>query len=161
MSRSRKNIQTFTPAAVVFGLARCFLAFIVIGLASSAFARDVKVPNATFDEAAARVFPDMIYDKIRAKIVSQTTFVQVGPEGLVHWSTPTPKLVDFVKAPSRTYPDTYLFAMRYVVSVASDTDSLATYGTSCQIVVVYKRGEWDEPTVVCEPVNIDQADRSS
>jgi hypothetical protein len=102
-----------------------------------------------------------VVDKIRAKIVSQTTFAQVGPEGLVRWSTRTLKLVDFVKAPSRTYPDTYLFAMRYLVSVMNDRDPLAIHGTSCQVVVVYKGGEWDEPTVVCEPVKLDRADRSS
>ena len=48
------------------------------------------------------------------------------------------KLVEFVKAPSPTYPDTYLYAMRYVVSVLSDENSLAVHGTSCQVVVVYK-----------------------
>ena len=101
----------------------------------------------------------MIYNKIRAKIVSRTTFVQVSPEGLVRWSTRTLKLVDFVKAPSRTFADTYLFAMRYVVSIMNEKDPLAIYGTSCQVVVVYKGKEWDEPTVVCEPVNLDQAAR--
>jgi hypothetical protein len=161
MNRSPKNIQTVFPAVVLFGLRRCLLAFIAIGLATSAFARDLKVPDATFDEAAARDFPQMIYDKIRAKIVSQTTFAQVGPEGLVRWSTRTLKLVDFVKAPSRTYPDTYLFAMRYLVSVMNDRDPLAIHGTSCQVVVVYKGGEWDEPTVVCEPVKLEKADGSS
>ena len=57
MSRSHKNIQTFTPAAVVFGLARCFLAFIVIGLASSAFAHDVKVPECDLRRSRCQRFP--------------------------------------------------------------------------------------------------------
>ncbi len=65
------------------------------------------------------------------------------------------KLVDFVKAPSQTNPDTYLYAMRYVVSVLSDKETLAVYSTSCQGVVVYKDAQYDEPTVVCEPVNLD------
>ena len=64
-------------------------------------------------------------------------------------STRTLKLVDFVKAPSPTYLNTYLYGMRYVVSVISAKEPLAVYGTSCQVVVVYKDKEWDEPTVVC------------
>ena len=51
--------------------------------------------------------------------------------------------------------------MRYLVSVISDKDPLAIYGTSCQVVVVYKGTVCDEPIVVCEPVNLDQAGRSS
>ncbi len=46
--------------------------------------------------------------------------------------------------------------MRYVVSVLSDEDSLAAYGTSCAVVVVYRDRQYDEPTVVCEPVNLDR-----
>ena len=70
-------------------------------------------------------------------------------------------MVEFVKAPSQTYRNTYLYAMRYVVSVLSDKDSLAIHGTSCQVVVVFKDGEYDEPTVVCEPVNLDRSGDTS
>jgi hypothetical protein len=161
MRNSLKRAQSTILAAGLFGVKRCFLAFLVTGLTSSAFAGDLKVPEPIFNEAAARDFPQAIYDTITAKIVRQTTFEQLDPEGLVRWSTRTLKLVDFVKAPSPTFMDTYLFAMRYVVSVISDRDSLAIYGTSCQVVVVYKDRQFDEPTVVCEPVNLDQPDQPS
>jgi hypothetical protein len=121
----------------------------------------VKVPEPIFNEAAAKDFPQTIYDKITAKITYETTFAQFSPNGLIRWWTRTIKLIDFVKAPSPTYEDTYLYAMRYVVSVISDKDSLAVYGTSCQVVVVYKDKQFDEPTVVCEPVNLDQPEHQS
>ena len=156
MSRSFRHSSSIGLGARVFGISSCFLTYLVIGLASSASARDVKVPELIFDEAAAREFPQAIYDKITAKITYQKKFAQVSPDGLVSWSTRTLKLVDFVKAPSPTYPNTYLYAMRYVVSVISEKDSLAVYGTSCQVVVVYKDQQFDEPTVVCEPVNLDR-----
>ena len=131
-------------------------ACLALALSSPAFARDVKVPVPVFDATAARDFPQAIYDKIAARITYQTTFEQFRPDGLVRWSTRTLKLADFVKARSPTYPDTYLYAMRYVVTVVSEKDSLAVYGTSCQVVVVYKDKEWDEPTVACEPANLDR-----
>ena len=154
---SLKRIQSIAPPAGVLRVKRSFLAFLAIGLASSAFAGDVKP---IFDEAAARDFPQPIYDKIRSKIVRQTTFVQVSPEGLVRWSTRTLELVDFVKVPSPAFPDTYLFAMRYVVSVISEMHSLAVFSTSCAVVVVYKDNAWHEPTVLCAPVNLDQPEPS-
>ena len=116
----------------------------------------MKVPGPFLDATAAREFPKAVFDSIAGKITYQTTFDQLGPNGLIRWWTRTIKLVEFVKAPSQTYPDTYLYAMRYVVSVLSDKDSLAVYGTSCQVVVVYKDAAYDQPTVVCEPVNLDQ-----
>ena len=161
MSPSLACVSPDASLGSVLGVKRCVLALLVICLASSAFARDVKVPEVVFDEAAARDFPQAIFDKITAKITYLTTFVQFSPEGLVRWSTRTLELLDFVKAPSPTYPDTYLFAMRYVVSVISTKDSLAVRSTTCQVVVVYKDKEWDEPTVVCEPVNLGQFERPS
>jgi hypothetical protein len=161
MSHSSKHIPSVTAAASAFGAKSCFLALLMIGLASSALARDVKVPEPIFNSAAARDFPQAIYNKITAKITYETTFEQFSPSGLIRWWTRTIKLVDFVRAPSPTYEDTYLYAMRYVVSVISDKDSLAIYGTSCQVVVVYKNKQFDEPTVVCEPVNLDQPDHQS
>jgi hypothetical protein len=151
MSHSLKHIQSVIPAAGAPGVRRCPLALVIISLASVAFAGDVQP---IFDEAAAREFPQAIYDKISSKIARQTTFVQVSPDGLVRWSTRTLELVDFVKAPSPTYRDTYLFAMRYVVSVFSEMDSLGVHDTSCQVVVVYKDKKWSEPTVACAPVNL-------
>ena len=153
MSHSLKHIQSVISAAGAPGVRRCPLALIMISLASVAFAGDVQ---AIFDEAAAREFPQAVYDKISSKIARQTTFVQVSPDGLVRWSTRTLELVDFVKAQSPTYRGTYLFAMRYVVSVFSERDSLGVQDTSCQVVVVCKDKEWSEPTVVCGPVNLGQ-----
>jgi hypothetical protein len=162
MSYSRKLTSSVAAAASrTAGVKSRFLAFLMIGLASSALAREVKVPEPVFNEAAAKDFPQAIYDKITTKITYETTFEQVSPSGLIRWWTRTVKLVDFVKAPSPTYEDTYLYAMRYVVSVISNEDSFAIYGTSCQVVVVYKDKQFDEPTVVCEPVNLDQPDHQS
>ena len=106
-------------------------------LPGDAAAGDTVFPN-HLDATAAREFPKTIFDRIAAKITYQTTFEQPSPNGLIRWWSRTIKLVEFVKAPSPTYPDTYLYAMRYVVSVLSDQNSLAIYGTSCQVVVVYK-----------------------
>jgi hypothetical protein len=156
MNASLKRTRSVVRAAGKFGGGHYFLAFIVIGLASSALARDVKVPDPIFNAAAAKAFPQAVFDKIAAKVTFQTTFEQLGPEGIARWWTRTIKLVDFVKSPSRTDPDAALYAMRYMVSVISEKDSLAIYGTSCQVVVVYKDTVYDEPIVVCEPVNLDR-----
>jgi hypothetical protein len=161
MNTSLKRIQSVVRAAGMFGVGHYFLAFLVIGLASSTFARDVKVPDPIFNADAAKAFPQAVFDKIAAKVTFQTTFEQLTPEGIVRWWTRTIKLVDFVKAPSQTYPDTDLYAMRYAVSVISGKDSLSVYGTSCQVVVVYKDAVYDEPVVVCEPVNLDRPGDSS
>ena len=163
MNNSLKRLQSVVRAAGIFGVGHCVLALLVIGLASSAFARDVKVPGPgpIFDAAAAKAFPQAIFDKIAAKITFQTTFQQLGPEGIDRWWTRTIKLIDFVKSPSQTDQDTYLYAMRYVVSVLGDKDSLAIHNTSCQVVVVFKDGEYNEPMVVCEPVNLDRFGNSS
>ena len=67
MSRSFKHSSSIGLGARVFGIGSCFLTYLVIGLASSASARDVKVPELIFDEAVAREFPQAIYDKITAK----------------------------------------------------------------------------------------------
>lgn len=161
MSHSRTHIPSVPSAASALGVKSCFVALLMTGLASSALARDVKVPEPIFNEAAAKDFPKAIYDKITDKITRETTFEQFSPSGLIRWWTRTIKLVDFVKAPSPTYKDTYLYAMRYLVSVISDKDSFAIYGTSCQVVVVYKDKLFGLPTVVCEPVNLDQPDLPS
>jgi hypothetical protein len=154
MGNSLKRIRSVGRAVGILCVGYCLLGLLVNGLASSAFARDVKVPGPgpIFDAAAAKAFPQAIFDKIEAKITFQTTFQQLGPEGIDRWWTRTIKLVDFVKSPSQTDQDTYLYAMRYVVSVLSDKDSLSVDETSCQVVVVFKDGEYDEATVVCEPV---------
>lgn len=161
MSHSSIHIRSDPAAANEFGVKACLVALLVIGLAPSALARDVKVPEPIFNEGAARNFPQAVYDKITARITDETTFEQFSPSGLIRWWTRTIKLVDFVKAPSPTYEDTYLYAMRYVVSVISEKASLAVYGTSCQVVVVYKDKLFAEPTVVCEPVNLDQPEHQS
>ncbi len=149
-----------SPDAVGFCRACGLLILLAVGFSSPAFAREVKVSDPIFDAAAVREFPRAIFDRITEKITHQTTFEQLSPNGLIRWWTRTIKLVDFVKTPSRTYDDTYLFAMRYVISVLSDEDTLAVQGTSCQVVVVFKDGEYDEPTVVCEPINLDRPDAS-
>jgi hypothetical protein len=128
---------------------------LVLSPPNRVYAHDDLVWRPIFDEAAARAFPQAIFDKIRSKIVRQTTFVQIGSEGPVRWSIRTLRLVDFIKVPSPTFPDTHLFAMRYEVSVISDLDSLAVHSTSCAVVIVYKDKAWHEPTVLCAPVNLD------
>jgi hypothetical protein len=145
MGNSRDRIRLVAAAALA-----------AFACALPASARDVEVREPIFNEAAAAVFPQAIFDEIVAGITHQTTFQQVGEEGLVRWWTRTVELADFVESPSHTDPDTYLYAMRYVVSVLSDRDTLSLFRTSCQVVVVLKNGEYDKPTVVCEPVNLDQ-----
>jgi hypothetical protein len=117
-----------------------------------AFADGAVPPQPTLDAAAARAFPQAVFDKVVAKITAQATLMQMTPAGLVRWQPRTITLVVFVKAPSQTYADTYLYAMRYAVAVLSEKDTLAVHETSCQAVVVYKHGEYDDPTVVCEPL---------
>ena len=62
---------------------------------------------------------------------------------------------------SPTYRATYLYAMRFVVAVISDKDTLGVYGTSCQVVVVYKDKRYDDPTVVCGPITLNRPIRGS
>jgi hypothetical protein len=145
MINSRNRIRLLAGAALA-----------AFACAPSASARDVAVSEPIFNEAAAAVFPQPIFDEIVAGITRQTTFQQIGQEGLVRWWTRTVELADFVESPSHTDPDTYLYAMRYLVSVLSDRDTLSLFRTSCQVVVVLRSGEYDNPTVVCEPVNLDQ-----
>lgn len=134
---------------------------VAVGLLTPALAREAKVPEPVLDAIAAREFPQAIFDRIGERITSQTTFQQLSPKGIVRWWTRSIKLVEFVKAPSMTYQNTFLYAMRYRISVLPDGDSLAVHDTSCQVVVVFKDGEYDEPTVVCEPVNLDRPGDSS
>src|SRR5689334_9943548 len=95
MSNLRERILSVLAAASALGVKRYFLAFLAASPASSAFAGDLEP---IFNEVVVRDFPQAIYDKIRSKIVHQTTFVQVSPAGLVRFSARTIKLVDFVKA---------------------------------------------------------------
>ena len=145
MGNSRGRIRLVAAAALA-----------AFACALPASARDLKVPEPIFNEAAAAAFPQAIFDEIVAEITYQTTFQQINQKGLVRWWTRTIELADFVESPSHTDPDSYLFAMRYLVSVLSDRDTLSLFRTSCQVVVVLKNGEYDNPTVVCEPVNLDQ-----
>ena len=152
----------------------------LIGLGSSAFAASpspalpLKIANECsqysggtpsfcmiFTPTAVPEFPQAIFDKITANITHQTTFEQQSPDGLIRWWTRTIKLVDFVKAASPTYRATYLYAMRFVVAVISDKDTLGVYGTSCQVVVVYKDKRYDDPTVVCGPITLNRPIRGS
>ena len=141
-------------------VARCLILLIICTL-SPVLAGEVKVPKPIFNATAAREFPQAIFDKIVDKITSQTTFEQLAPNGLIRWWPRTIELVDFVMAPSQTYPNTYLYAMRYVVSVLSEKDSLTVHGTSCQVVIVFKDDLYDEPTVACEPVNLNRSGDTS
>jgi hypothetical protein len=111
--------------------------------------------------AAELDLPQEIVDRITARIAFQTTFVQFSPKGVVRWSPRTVQLIEFVKAPSPSYPDTYLYAMRYMVSVLSEKESLRVDGTICQVLVVYRDGQYSTPTVVCDPVNLDHASVAS
>jgi len=105
-----------------------------------------------------RDIPQTVYDAISAKITRQTTFVQLKDDGLVRWSPRSIDIVKFVKAPSPTYEDTFLYAIIYKVSVTSDLLEIDAHGTTCQAVVVVKIGEWTDPTVVCEPVDLSRPD---
>ena len=77
-------------------------------------------------------------------------------EGVLRWWPRTIKLVEFVKAPSPTYPDAHLYAMRHAVSVLSERETFAIHETSCQVVVVQRNEIYAEPTVACAPVNLNQ-----
>jgi hypothetical protein len=154
-------LRMHLPGVSAFSGISGLVVLFAVGFSSPASPREVKVPEPIFNASAVREFPQAIFDKITAKIGYQTTFDRFSPSGLIRWWPRTIKLVDFVKAPSRTYSDTYLFAMRYVVSVISEKVPLVIYTTSCQVLIVYKDKEWDEPTVVCEPVNLDQPDHPS
>ena len=127
MSNSRGRIRLAAAAA-----------FAAFACALPASAGDVKVLEPIFNEAAAAAFPQAIFDEIVAKITHQTTFQQIGQKGLVRWWTRTVELADFVESPSHIDPDTYLYSMRYLVSVLSDRDTLSLFRTSCQVVVVLK-----------------------
>jgi hypothetical protein len=129
--------------------ALCLLVLLALGF-PSAFAGDVKAPRLILNAGTAGEFPRAVFEKITTKIARQTTFRELSPDGFIRWSPQTVRLVEFVKAPSPTYSDTYLYAMRYIVSVISDRPSLAVYG--CQVTVVYTHTKYAEPTVVCQPV---------
>jgi hypothetical protein len=105
--------------------------------------------------------PSTIRDRIVAKIVGETTFQQLTPTGLVRWSSRSITLLEFVKAKSPTYPDTYLFALRYGVAVASDQRSLSLHDTVCAVSLVYRDKQWGEPTVACGPIVLDMTDHPS
>jgi hypothetical protein len=128
-----------------------FLAF----SASCAFAGPA-VPDPGIDMAAMKAVPQEVFDRVTAEITQQTSFQKVGPEGLVRWQPRTIQLVVFVKSPSHIHADAGLYAMRYAVAVLSEKETLVVHETSCQVVVVYKDGEYDDPTVVCEPLNLDR-----
>ena len=89
--------------------------------ASGAFAGPA-VPDPGIDNAAVKAFPQEVFEHVTAKITQQTTVQRIGPDGLVRWQPRTIRLVVFVKAPSHTYADTYLYAMRYAVAVLSEAD---------------------------------------
>jgi hypothetical protein len=127
-----------------------FIALVLLVVSSAAQAADDR-----------KDIPKAIYDAIDAKITFQTTFVQFTEKEAVRWQPRSIDITTFVKAPSPTYKDTYLYAMIYKVVVTSDKVSLNVHGTTCQAVVVVKYGEWTDPTVVCEPVDLNRADQPS
>ena len=151
LTLSVHSLQVGTLGAA-FGL----LAWLALDIPSSAFASEVKVPDPILNATVVREFPPAIFERIAAKITAQTTFQQLGPEGVLRWWPRTIKLVEFVKATSPTYPDTHLYAMRYAVSVLSERESFAIDQTSCQVVVVQRIERYSEPTVACAPVNLNQ-----
>ena len=138
------------------------LAFLVLPGALSVLrsaAAEARI-GSTIDAAAAQAFPRSSYDRIIAAITRQTSFVVVQPAGLVRWSTQTAKLTDFVQVPSPSFPDTFLYAMRYQVSVTSQDgahnglqDSIA-YSTICQVSLVEIANNYHYPTVVCDPIDL-------
>lgn len=125
--------------------------------ASVSVADDTNAPQPLLDEAAAAEFPQPIFDDIADRITHQTSFAEIGPDGMIRWWPKTIELVAFVKSPSPDDPDTGLIAMRYEVTVLSEEHSLIVHRTSCQVVVVFKHGTYDQPLVVCEPVNLNRS----
>jgi hypothetical protein len=142
-----------------FPVAVCLLA--LLGALSQAIARDVPVPGPKLDADAVREFPQAVFDKITDKITGQMTFAELGTDGVIRWWPRTIELKEFVKSPSQTHADTLLYAMRYEVSVVRSGDPPAAYITTCQVVVVFQDGGYDEPTVVCEPLNLDRPEGTS
>ena len=130
-------------------------AFLLAMSACCALAGPV-VPDPGIDEAAMKAFPQEVFDSVTAKITQQTSFQKVGPEGIVRWQPRTIQLVVFVKSPSHIHADAGLYAMRYLVSVLSEKESLAVHETSCQAVVVYRDRAYDDPIVVCEPIDLNR-----
>ena len=107
-----------------------------------------------------RDVPQEIYNKSHDKITYQTSFLEFTSSGAVRWFPRAIDLVTFVKSPSHDEPDTALYAMIYKVEVGAE-DEAAMHATTCQVVVVFKDSAWDEPTVVCEPVDVGRPDNSS
>jgi hypothetical protein len=140
---------------------RIFGAALLLACSASGAFAGPPVPDPGIDAAAMKAFPQEVFDSITATITQQTSFQKVGPEGLVRWQPRTIQLVVFVKSPSHTDANAVLYAMRYLVSVLSEKESLILHETSCQAVVVYKEGGYDEPVVVCEPLNLDRPGEDS
>lgn len=141
------------PLPLARRFARWFLVLIILGC-PPALAGD---PVPGLDAAAVAAFPAPIFERIVERITTQTTFQQFGPKGIVRWAPRTIELIEFVGVPSPSFPRTYLYAMRYVVSVLGAEQSLIVEGTVCQVMVLLREGTYSEPTVVCDPVNLNHA----
>jgi hypothetical protein len=124
------------------------------GPAASAEALEGPIPSSPMP------LPRSVLASIEARIAKQTSFAQLTSNGIVRWSARAVTLIELVAVPSPSFPDTDVFAMRYSVSVLSDDLPLAVDETTCQVLLIRKDGEFADPTVVCEPVNVSPAQAS-
>jgi hypothetical protein len=112
------------------------------------------VAQSNFVSMARASLPGECLQLIESRIAAFTTFQQITPAGLVRWSPRAIELAEFVKVASPTKADTYLYALRYVVSVLDQNRSLAVDGTVCQVTLTSEKGVFSDPIIVCEPVNV-------
>ena len=112
------------------------------------------VAQSDFAGMALASLPGDCLQLIESRIAAFTTFQQITPAGLVRWSPRAIELVEYVKVVSPTKADTYLYALRYVVSVLDQNRSLAVDGTVCQVTLTSEKGVFSDPIVVCDPVNV-------
>jgi hypothetical protein len=125
-----------------------------MGSLSSASAAELSDP--TFESLVYSV-PAVIRDQIENEITVATSFSQAASDDTTHWAPRSIVLIEIVKAPSPTLPDTYLYAFRYVVSVLNRGNELAVDGTFCSVTLVLHHGVFDAPTVGCDRVDLSRA----
>jgi hypothetical protein len=78
------------------------------------------IAQSDFAALARAMLPAESLQLIESRIASYTTFQQLSPAGIVRWSPRAIELVHFVKVPSPTRPEAFLFALQYVVSVLNE-----------------------------------------
>jgi hypothetical protein len=107
--------------------------------------------------ALADPLPAEIIEGITQQITRFATFQQITPDGLVRWSPRTIEPISVIEVPSPTWAGTWLYALRFEVTVLSDRATLVVHATTCEATVVRKDEVFLEPTVFCDPVALDAA----